>query len=386
MIDPFRTLPILDLIMGRNRMGAATPPFVPPEAAGLPPGAGEEELSPFQRIGTSFQGEEIPPEMAAQLRRRAAVAAGLSLMGNAASGRPASSLAAAFGAGAGALEQGQEGFVERRRQTSKDELSRRATEESITASEESRRRAAAGEEREATKFDIGLEEREGMAGAAAAAVAEIEDIAGADSLEARRARAMAKGGPDLQDDLDKLLGEVIARKQAPEMADEATDIEIAKRRRLFEEDPQLVNERQLAARRVAAYEAAVAAQTGRKAAGVTPTTYFSQLGTETRKMYDVLIKSPENAYPTGMLKEGVDTTAVYAEAQKVAEANLKARIAGMGGPGGGDDSDEAILERGRQVLQENPDLTLEQIRTALLEETNGDAERAQRLLIQLSGM
>jgi hypothetical protein len=179
-------------------------------------------------------------------------------------------------------------------------------------------------------------------------LSEIEGIAGSASPEAERGRALLRGGPTLFSDLDKLHQQVIARKRFPEDQAMETDAELARRKRLFEEDPGERYERGVEERRMRLYETR-AEGSGR--GELTESGYLAALDRETDRIYRALLEAKKVG---GYLPPGVDPMEVMDEAEGLAERRLeekRTRRGGgpSGGGGGGEDTDAKVQEVVQQI-------------------------------------
>lgn len=343
---PEQTLEPERIAEAKNHLGGA----LPPGPSGMSAPAGD---SPglWGGMGRNYQGEEIPADAARRARFSGMTDAGLALLGSASEGNIGRGLAEGISAFQGGMGRELEGFTARRREAGLDDLRRRSTEESMEASREARERAAAGEGREETAFKQSQEDRESALAAMRDQLSEIEGIAGADSPEAERGRALLRGGPTLFSDLDKLHQQVIARKRFPEDQAMETDAELARRKRLFEEDPGERYERVVEGRRIAIAEEN-AKRYGAGARGeLTESGYLTALDRETDRIYRALLEAKKVG---GFLPPSVDPMEVMDEAESLAERRLEEKRTrrgggGGGGGGGGEDTDAKVQEVVQQI-------------------------------------
>lgn len=376
--------------------------MAPGETAGMPdrgPGGGGGLWS---RIGSNFEGESVPADAARRARLKGLTDAGLALLSSAGEGDLGRGLAGGLSAFKGGMDRELEGFTARRRQTEADDLRRRQVEESLGASREARQRARAGEARDVASFEQKQGDREAVLSAMDEQVRAIEGLAGADSPEADRAHALRRGGPALQDDLDKLHQQLIARKRFPEDQAMETDAEIAKRKRIFAEDPEASWRRGVEERRLDLYNTRAGGSTTGN--DITATSMLSYLNRKSEDEFELLLleKYGATAFAAykkfGMLPGGADLSALQDQAEQRAFDALernRGKIRGLrggggeevsGGEGGGSPGDDAILATARAALARKPGMSTEELRRRLLEEVGGDEKRAERLLVMLSGM
>lgn len=302
--------------------------LLPGETAGIP----DSPPRGWRGLGRVFQGEEVPADAARQARFRGMTDAGVALLGSAGEGNLGRGLAQGLSAFQGGMEGELEGFTERRRRRALDDLSRRSTEESIESSRAARGRAESGEERAATTFEQSQEERRAALQVMREQLREIEELAGADSPEVDRARALVKGGPALRDDLDKLHERLIARERFPEDRAMETEAEIERLRRLYEEDPRAAFERAMELRRLEAYER----NAGRYGGGgdVTATTMLSTLNRLAEDEFNQLLlerggPTALRAYQEGMAPAGVNLKELRIEAEERAFEVLERQREGV---------------------------------------------------------
>lgn len=310
--------------------------MMPGETAGVP--SGGQGAGFWGRIGRTFQGEEIPADDARRARFRALTDAGTALLASAGEGNLGRGLAEGLSAFQGGLDRELGSFAERRRRRELDDLARRSAEESIRSSRGARSRAEAGEERAQTTFEQSQEERLAARQVMLEQLREIEELAGPDSPEVDRARALVKGGPPLRDDLDELHQRLIARKRFPEDRAMETEAELERRKRLYEEDPGERFDREIARERLETWYG--------RGGDVTPTAMLSDLNDLAEQEFEFLLRTRGGPtaylmYKEGMMPVGVNIPELREEAENRAEALLSRRrervrgIRGGEGEGGG---------------------------------------------------
>lgn len=308
---------------------AAAPPPTQPAGGGL--------RDIWRNIGSTYEGEELPDDIARSNRRRAMLDAGMALLAGAGRQQPGEAIAAGMSAFRGGLDRESEGYLKRRRAGEEFDLQKRSAEESMAASRESRTRAATAEARAASEHGYVQESRAGAREAMRDLVREVEEIAGKDSDDADRARALFKGGPSLFGDLEAHHKGVLDRKQAPEVAREKaevdTETEIERRKRLFAEDPGEVFNRRMEERRLGAYEGQVREQGLRTRAWVTPQQYNDDVRQEASTIYDVLVDEAkdrrEQEEMTTATPAPIDYRALRSLAEREAAERVRLRYGGM---------------------------------------------------------
>lgn len=299
------------------------PPVGPPAPAS--PGGGLRDI--WRGIGTTFQGEAVDPEIARQSRRGAIGDVGLALLSTAGRAPIGEAFPRALAAFRGGLSRENEAALKRKRETEEFDLSRRSVEEQISSSRAATKRADSEEGRQAKEYGFTEETRQGTREGMSDLVREIEEIAGKDSNEADRARALQKGGPKLYGDLEKLHKEILDRSTLPERKREETDAELEERRRIYKEDPGALFERNIKERTTAAYER----QAGGRG-GLSSSAYLSQLRLRTNQIYKARLGQAQKFGP-GLTDPDFDHMLALQEAQQQAEAELAG--AGYGPAGGG---------------------------------------------------
>lgn len=278
MIDPLTQRPILDLMM-----------------------SGQIPQSGFGRIGRLFQGEVMPEEVARQARFRGLTDAGLSLLSGASEGNLGRGLAGGLNAFQQRMDSDLGSFQERRREAMLDDLTRRSTEESILSSSSARERAEAEEGRRGAAFEQSQEDRNRVLESMRQQVSQIASAQDAHPAEIERAKALLRGGPELQDELDELHKGVVGIQTMGRDTEVSTDAEVERLQRLYEEDPNRRHDRRMEEARLTAY-----GSRGGAGSDVTSTTLMTHVARQAEHEFEMLLLETGGPFARRMYKEGME--------------------------------------------------------------------------------
>lgn len=255
----------------------------------------------------SYMGEELPEDIGRQAFSQALLRAGSGLLRGAGTGDFTGGLAdAAEGFTSGMGDTAQR-YLAMRRQRELDDLDRQQAEEGIAASASARERADEAHGWAGTDREGGLEAAEDLARQIAEQMP--------DSPEAARARALARGGPELLDDLRALHEQVVARERFDDDFDRETGAGIRRDRARIdagvEGDPEAeFNLRQREHESLTAWRrASLANERARienEGRGLTMQQREAWIARRSDDLYTALVDEQENATPD--IEEGVRRT------------------------------------------------------------------------------